>query len=93
MAVATTSQPALLTYDDYTIRRISALAIKSTTAAVMLNIIYKALPIAPRDTNTYVLRTIGEYNIIIACINEAGRLPAYIVTKNLTESFQKVRSC
>jgi hypothetical protein len=53
----------------------------------MLNTKYKALLIAPRDTNTYVLRIIREHNVIIGCINEAGRLPAYIITKNLIESF------
>jgi len=91
MAVATAPQPASLTRDNYTIGWISALAIKSTTAAIMLDIKHKALPIAPRDTNTYVLGTIGEHNVVIACINEAGGLPAYVVTRNFTESFQKVR--
>lgn len=57
----------------------------------MLDTKHKALPIAPGDTNTYILRTIREHNIIIGCINEAGRLHTYIITRNLTESFQKVQ--
>jgi len=87
MVVATAPQPASLTRDDYTIGWISALAVKSAAVAAMLNIKHKALPIAPRDTNTYILGTIGEHNIIIACINKAGGLPAYIVIRNLIESF------
>jgi len=89
--VATAPQPASLTCDNYTIEWISALAVKSTTATAMLDIKYKALPIAPGDTNTYIFRTIGEHNVIIACINEASGLPTYVVTRNLTESFQKVQ--
>ena len=53
----------------------------------MLNIKHKALLITLRDTNTYVLRIIREYNIIIACINEASKLLTYIITRNLIESF------
>ena len=91
MAVATAPQPASLTRDNYTIGWISALAVESAAAAVMLDTKHKALPIAPGDTNTYVLGTIGEHNVVMACINEAGGLPAHVVTKNLTESFRKVR--
>lgn len=89
--MATAPQPASLTRDDYTIGWISALAVESATAAAMLNIKHKALPIALGDTNTYILGTIGEHSVVMACISEAGGLPAHVVTRNLTESFQKVR--
>jgi len=91
MAVATTPQPASLTYNNYTIKWISALAVKSTTVIIILNIKYKALPIAPGDTNIYILRTIREYNVVMACINEASGLPTYVITRNLIKSFRKVR--
>jgi len=57
----------------------------------MLDIKYKALPIAPGDTNIYIFRTIKEYNVVMVCINEAGGLPAYIITRNLIESFRNVQ--
>lgn len=80
-----------LSCDDYTIGWISALAIESAAAAAMLATKHKSLPIAPGDSNSYVLGTIGEHNVVMACINEAGGLPAYKVATNLMKSFQNVR--
>jgi nucleoside phosphorylase len=81
----------LLSRDDYTIGWISALAIESAGAAEMLDTEHECLPIAPGDSNDYVLGRIGQHNVVMACINEAGGLPANIVATNLMKSFHNVR--
>jgi len=81
-----------LSRDDYTIGWISALAIESAIAAEMLEPEYEPLPIDDdRDSNAYVLGRIGQHNVVMACINEAGGLPAHIVATNLMNSFHNVR--
>jgi nucleoside phosphorylase len=80
-----------LSCDDYTIGWISALAIESAAAAEMLDIEHEPLPVAPGDSNDYVLGKIGNHNVVMACINEAGGLPANIVATNLMKSFRNVR--
>jgi nucleoside phosphorylase len=82
---------ASLSRDDYTIGWISALAIESAAAAEMLDTEYDLLPVAEGDSNDYVLGTIGQHNVVMACLNEAGGLPAHIVATNLMKSFHNVR--
>src|SRR5277367_761159 len=80
-----------LSRDGYTIGWISALAIESAAAAEMLDTEHEPLPVTPGDSNDYVLGEIGKHNVVMACINEAGGLPANIVATNLMKSFRNVR--
>ena len=77
--------------EDYTIGWISALAIESAAAAEMLDTEHEPLPIAAEDSNDYVLGRIGQHNVVMACINEAGGLPANNVATYLVKSFHNVR--
>lgn len=80
-----------LTSDDYTIGWISALAIEFAAAAELLDIEHEPLAVSPDDSNIYVLGAIGKHNVVIACINEAGGLPANTVATNLMKTFNNVR--
>ncbi|KAK6348998.1 hypothetical protein TWF730_009758 [Orbilia blumenaviensis] len=90
---ATTVQPEPLarSRDDYVIGWISALAIESAAATIMLDEEHDDLSIAEGDSNTYTLGKIGAHNVAMACINEAGGLPADTAARNLMKSFRNVR--
>ncbi|KAJ5174457.1 uncharacterized protein N7482_000334 [Penicillium canariense] len=92
MAADTTqSNPRSLVREDYTIGWISTLAVESAAANAMLTEKHQRLSTAEGDTNSYVLGSIGGHNIAMACINEAGGLPAHIVASHLMTSFPNVR--
>ncbi|EGX48591.1 hypothetical protein AOL_s00080g220 [Orbilia oligospora ATCC 24927] len=80
-----------LSRDDYTIGWISALAIESAAAVIMLDEEHDGLSVAEGDSNSYSLGRIGEHNVVIACTNEVGGLPANITATNLMNSFRNVR--
>ncbi|KAJ5412495.1 uncharacterized protein N7487_006854 [Penicillium crustosum] len=61
-----------LTRDDYTVGWICALFEEQTAATAMLDQEHPDLPMPPDDPNTYTLGSIGEHNIVIACL-PAGR--------------------
>lgn len=84
-------RPRPLSRDDYTVGWISALAIESAAAAVMLDAEDPPLTVCPGDTNDYVLGRIGGHRVVMACINEAGGLPAHVVATHLAKSFPAVR--
>ena len=74
-------------YDDYIVGWISALPLEQAAAKAMLDCVHETLPQDPADTNTYVLGTIGRYNIAIACLPEYGLANAATVANNMTRTF------
>ncbi|KAL3442973.1 nucleoside phosphorylase domain-containing protein [Aspergillus insuetus] len=78
-------------HNDYTIGWIAALPVEFAAARAMLTHRHKRLPVAAGDSNAYFLGSIGDHNIAIACINEAGGLPASIVASNMVKTFPSVR--
>ncbi|KAL4908289.1 nucleoside phosphorylase domain-containing protein [Aspergillus multicolor] len=83
--------PPSLSRDDYTVGWISALAIESAAAAEILDAEEPPLTVLPGDTNDYVLGRIGRHHVVMACINEAGGLPAHVVATHMMKSFPSVR--
>ncbi|KAL2811723.1 nucleoside phosphorylase domain-containing protein [Aspergillus granulosus] len=82
-------------HDDYTVGWICALPeTELLAAAAMLDEKHPMLPAAdPRDTNSYLLGSIGPHNIVIACLpaQTTGKVSAATVANNLSRSFPAVR--
>jgi multisubunit Na+/H+ antiporter MnhE subunit len=57
-----------LSYNNYIIGLICALLVKIATAKVILNKIYKSLPILLINYNAYTLGRIGKHNMVITCL-------------------------
>ncbi|KAF3220770.1 hypothetical protein TWF679_008963 [Orbilia oligospora] len=89
--MASQRQSNPLSRDDYVIGWISALTIESAAAVLMLDEEHGDLSIAKGDSNTYSLGRIGTHNIVMACMNQAGGVPANTVATNLMKSFRNVR--
>ncbi|KAJ5641380.1 hypothetical protein N7490_005380 [Penicillium lividum] len=57
-----------LTCNDYTVGWICALPKEQTAATTMLDKIHLEIPKPPNDHNAYTLGSIGEHNVVIACL-------------------------
>ncbi|KAF2187187.1 purine and uridine phosphorylase [Zopfia rhizophila CBS 207.26] len=57
-----------LTHNVYTVGWVCALPKEQTAATAMLDQIHPDLPKPPNDHNTYTLGSIGEHNVVIACL-------------------------
>ncbi|KAL3467123.1 hypothetical protein BJX64DRAFT_283848 [Aspergillus heterothallicus] len=57
----------------------------------MLDVEDSPLTVPPGDTNGYVLGRIGQHHVVMACINEAGDLPAHVVATHMMQSFPSIR--
>ena len=57
-----------LTHDAYTIGWVCALHKEQTAAIAMLDEIHQTPPKTRTDSNTYTLGSIGNHNIVIACL-------------------------
>jgi len=55
-------------YGDYTVGWICALPKEQTAATAMLDKRHGNLPKPPHDSNTYTLGSIGQHNVVIACL-------------------------
>jgi nucleoside phosphorylase len=89
------NEPQTKAREDYTIGWICALSIEQTAATAMLDTIHNNLPKAVQDGNTYTLGSIGEHNVVIACLPQgrSGTIAAANVVTNLARTFPSVRSC
>ncbi|KAL7895629.1 hypothetical protein HDV64DRAFT_257366 [Trichoderma sp. TUCIM 5745] len=58
------------THDEYTVGWVCALSKEQTAATAMLDERHDCLPKPPKDPNTYNLGSIGQHNIVIACLPE-----------------------
>ncbi|GLA80709.1 hypothetical protein AtubIFM56815_001541 [Aspergillus tubingensis] len=85
--------PQQHSHHDYTIGWVCALAIEAAAATAMLDEIHPALPIHPRDSNSYTLGSIGRHNIVIACLPAGvyGTTSAATVASNMFISFRSIR--
>ncbi|KAK6496766.1 hypothetical protein TWF481_001754 [Arthrobotrys musiformis] len=77
--------------EDYTVGWICALKEEMVAAKIMLDKIHQKLPQLPNDTNSYILGSIGEHNIVIACLPEAGTNQAGKVATWMVSSFSNVK--
>ena len=82
-----------LQHHDYTVAWICALHIEKVTAWAMLEVEHENLPAGAHDSNSYVLGSIGQHNIVVACLpaDQYGTNNAAAVTSNLMRSFPSIR--
>jgi nucleoside phosphorylase len=60
--------PETKTRADYTVGWVCALPKEQTAATAMLDKRHGNLPKPPHDSNTYTLGSIGQHNVVIACL-------------------------
>ncbi|KAJ5335777.1 uncharacterized protein N7506_005713 [Penicillium brevicompactum] len=82
-----------LCHDDYTVGWICALPVEMAAAKLMLDAIHPSLPRPPTDQNNYILRNIGDHNIVIASLPSGayGNVSAATVAMQLLSSFHSIR--
>ncbi|PYH76158.1 putative G-protein beta WD-40 repeats-containing protein [Aspergillus uvarum CBS 121591] len=90
-----TEPRGMFSHSDYTVGWICALPESELVAAMaMLDEKHPVLPaIDPHDSNSYVLGTIGDHNVVIACLpaETTGKVSAATVAKDMIRSFPAVR--
>ncbi|GFF40652.1 ankyrin repeat and protein kinase domain-containing protein 1 [Aspergillus udagawae] len=81
-------------HDQYTIAWICALHIEMAAARAMLDDVHEAIPRDAEDSNTYVLGSIKQHNIVIACLPAAqyGTNNAANVMTNMKRTFSAIRA-
>jgi nucleoside phosphorylase len=82
-----------LTYQDYSIGWVCALTKELASATVMLDEKHSDLAIPQDDQNTYTFGSIGNHNIVIACLpkGDIGNNPAAVVATRMTRTFPSIK--
>ncbi|KGO43187.1 Nucleoside phosphorylase [Penicillium expansum] len=82
-----------LTHNDYAVGWICALFEEQTAATAMLDQEHPDLPTPPDDPNTYTLGSIGEHNVVIACLPEGrmGNNVAATFATQMARTFPSIR--
>jgi nucleoside phosphorylase len=82
-----------LTHNNYTVGWVCALPKEQTAATAMLDQIHPDLPKPPNDHNTYTLGSIGNHNIVIACLPKGkyGTNPAATVVTRMISTFPSIK--
>ncbi|KAL2809368.1 hypothetical protein BJX63DRAFT_435237 [Aspergillus granulosus] len=82
-------------HDHYTIAWICALYIEMAAARAMLDDIHEPVPKHADDSNTYVLGSIKQHNVVIVCLphGQYGTNNAAIVATNMLRTFKTIRVC
>ncbi|KAI8635281.1 hypothetical protein F5Y19DRAFT_460986 [Xylariaceae sp. FL1651] len=85
------SQPR--THNDYTVGWVCALPKEQTAAIAMLDQRHPELPKPLNDSNTYTLGSIGEHNIVVACLpkGKIGTNSAATVAVLMITAFPAIR--
>ncbi|KAF3289439.1 hypothetical protein TWF970_003218 [Orbilia oligospora] len=86
-------RPRSKSHNDYTVGWVCALSKELTAARAMLDQEDPPLSKPPNDTNTYVLGSIGEHNIVIACLPDGmiGTNQAAIIATRMISTFQAIK--
>lgn len=84
---------ARLSHKDYTVGWICALPVELAAAKVMLDQVHEDLPVSSTDHNTYILGSIKDHNVVIACLpsGDYGIVSANTVAMQLLSSFRSIR--
>jgi nucleoside phosphorylase len=82
-----------LTRENYTVGWVCALPKELTAAMAMLDGLHPPLPQPPYDDNSYTLGSVGDHNVVIACLpnGQTGSSSAAIVVDQMRRSFRSVR--
>ncbi len=83
------------THNDYQVGWICALPLEFAAAEAMLDTLHETLPNRRDDENTYVLGSIRQHNIVIAClpVGVYGTTSATSVGMQMRASFPSLRFC
>ena len=83
----------VLTHRDYSVGWVCALTMELSAATVMLDERHPDLPKRPSDQNAYTLGSIGDHNIVVACLpkGDIGNNPAATVATRMTTTFPSIR--
>ncbi|KAI1430074.1 hypothetical protein F5Y12DRAFT_793229 [Xylaria sp. FL1777] len=81
------------THNDYTVGWVCALPKEQTAAVAMLDQRHADLSKPPNDFNTYILGSIGNHNIVIACLPNAkiGTVMAGVVATQMVNAFPSIK--
>ncbi|KAJ0163499.1 putative ankyrin repeat protein [Colletotrichum tanaceti] len=82
-----------LTHDAYTVGWICALSIEMAAAEAMLDNIHKCPPTHAADSNSYLLGSMGNHNVVIACLPSGGygTINATVVASDMKKTFPSIR--
>lgn len=82
-----------LSRSDYTVGWVCALPIELAAAQEMLDEEHKDLPQNSGDANIYTLGSIGEHNVVIACLpaGQTGTTSAAAVAMQMKSTFRAIR--
>ncbi|KAM0189624.1 hypothetical protein ACHAPQ_010500 [Fusarium lateritium] len=83
----------VLTHNDYTVGWVCALPKEQTAATAMLDSTHSPLSKPENDNNSYTLGSIGEHNIVIACLPKGmtGNVPAATVANSMVNTFPCIK--
>lgn len=93
MAIQTATEPR--THNEYTVGWVCALPKEQAAATAMLDQRHGVLPKPPTDHNTYTLGSIGNHNIVIACLprGNLGTIPAATAATQMVRTFPSIKIC
>ncbi|PVH99572.1 purine and uridine phosphorylase, partial [Periconia macrospinosa] len=82
-----------LAHKDYTVGWVCALPKEQTAATAMLDTKHTDLPKPPNDPNAYTLGSVGEHNVVIACLpkGKIGNNPAATVAAWMISTFPSIK--
>lgn len=84
---------AEFSHGDYTVGWVCALPKEQTAAIAMLDRSHPDLPKPPTDHNTYTLGTVGNHNVVIACLPKGkyGTNSAATVATRMLDTFPSIK--
>lgn len=88
--IPTSSKPARLSRDDYSIACLVPLGIELAPLRAMLDAIHDDIP-STRDHNAYILGELGQHNVVIAALPSIGNNDSGVVANQLMNDFPNVR--
>lgn len=78
--------------EDYVVGWICAMPKELIAAKAMLDVIHNPLKTQPKhDNNSYILGSIGEHNVVIACLPEYGAVSAAVTAKSMQNTFPRLQ--
>jgi nucleoside phosphorylase len=80
-----------LKHEDYTVGWICPLEVEQIAALEMLDEEHERLPQPRVDHNVYSLGSIGDYNVVVAGLQQPGNNPAAAVVTQMRTTFPELR--
>ncbi|KAF3396373.1 hypothetical protein F1880_007322 [Penicillium rolfsii] len=82
-----------LSHHDYTVGWVCTLPVELTAAQEMLDEEHQDLPLNHNDSNIYTLGSIGDHNVVLAClpVGQTGSISAAAVAVQMKNTFPAIR--